>query len=83
MRQTPNPAPNAHVQDFRALVREMRQRLMLTTEQFAKRLKETPTTVSQWQYSANPTTIKTRAQLKKVLLEMGDLGKDLLEEYYP
>lgn len=83
MSQTPNPALNAHVQDIRALVREMRQRLMLTTEQFAKRLKENPTAVSQWQYSANPPTMKTRTQLKKVLIEMGDLGKDLIEKYYP
>jgi ribosome-binding protein aMBF1 (putative translation factor) len=81
MSQTPMPAPEVHVQDIQALVREMRQRLMLTTEQFAKRLKEHPTVVDRWQYSANPPTTKTLGLLKKVLIEMGDVGSDLLTEY--
>jgi ribosome-binding protein aMBF1 (putative translation factor) len=78
---TPTAAPEVPVQDIRALVQEMRKRLMLTTEQFAKRLKEHPTVVNRWQYSAHPPTTKTLGLLKKVLIEMGDVGSDLLTQY--
>jgi DNA-binding transcriptional regulator YiaG len=77
----PTATPEVPVQDIRALVREMRKRLMLTTEQFAKRLKAHPTVVDRWQYSANPPTAKTLELLKKVLVEMGDVGSDLLTKY--
>ncbi|MGB8703226.1 MAG: hypothetical protein WCD18_27730 [Thermosynechococcaceae cyanobacterium] len=76
------PASPIPKQDIRPLVQEMRRRLIYTTEQFAKRLCEKPEVVNQWQYLPKKPTKKTLEQLKKILLEMGDLGKDLLEEYH-
>ena len=54
---------------------------MLSTEQFAYRLHETPTLVHSWQYAKRRPSKKAQAQLKKVLIEMGEMGRDLIQDY--
>ena len=54
---------------------------MLSPEQFAHRLHESPTLVHSWQYSKRKPTQKGQAQLKKILVEMGTLGSDLIRDY--
>ena len=81
MGQTTLTTAEDQTQNFPALVQEMRRRLMLSTEQFAYRLHETPTLVHSWQYAKRRPTKKAQAQLKKVLLEMGEMGRDLIQDY--
>ena len=81
MGQATLTAAEDQAQNFPALVQEMRRRLMLSTEQFAYRLHETPTLVHDWQYSNRKPTKKAQVQLKKVLVEMGELGCDLIRDY--
>ena len=79
--QTTSTTAEEHTQNFPALVQEMRRRLMLSTEQFAYRIHETPTLVHSWQYAKRRHSKKAQAQLKKVLLEMGEIGRDLIQDY--
>jgi ribosome-binding protein aMBF1 (putative translation factor) len=81
MSQTTLAASEGQAQDFQALVQEMRRRLMLSSEQFAYRVQEAPTLVHSWQYSKIKPTKRAQAQLKKVLVEMGELGSDLIQDY--
>jgi DNA-binding transcriptional regulator YiaG len=81
MSQTTLTTADGQAQNFPALVQEMRRRLMLSSEQFAYRLQETPTLIHRWQYSNRKPTKKAQAQLKKVLVEMGELGSDLIQTY--
>jgi DNA-binding transcriptional regulator YiaG len=81
MGQTTSSASEGQSQDFQALVREMRKRLMLSSEQFADRLYESPLLIYSWQYFKRKPSKKAQAQLKKVLVEMGELGSDLIQTY--
>lgn len=64
------------------LVREMRKRLGLTQEEFAARLGVTFISINRWENAKTHPSKMAMKLLKGMLVEMGDRGSDLLEQYY-
>jgi putative transcriptional regulator len=64
------------------LVREMRKRLKLTQEEFAARLGVTFLSINRWENAKTHPSKMAMKLLKGLLLEMGDRGSDLLEQYF-
>lgn len=64
------------------LVYETRKRLKLTQKAFAERLGVTFISVNRWENSKSHPSKMALKLLKGLLLEMGDRGSDLLEQYF-
>jgi putative transcriptional regulator len=64
------------------LVREMRKRLKLTQEEFAARLGVTFISINRWENAKTHPSKMAMKLLKGMLVEMGDRGSDLLEQYF-
>ncbi len=64
------------------LVREIRSRLRLTQEQLAHRLGVTFMSINRWENAKSKPSKMALILLKGLLLEMGDRGSDLLEQYF-
>ena len=64
------------------LVREMRKRLRLTQEEFAARLGVTYISINRWENAKTRPSKMAKMLLKTLLLEMGERGSDLLEQYF-
>ena len=68
--------------DIATLVMELRQRLDLTQEQFAAHIGVTFPTVNRWENRrANPSPIAIKL-LRGQVEQMGEAGKDLLNQYF-
>ena len=65
------------------LVREVRQRLGLTQEQFASRLGVTFPTVNRWERGRTKPSPMAQKLLIKVVEQMGEDGADLLAKHFP
>ncbi len=63
------------------LIRELRQEIGLTQEQFAAILGFTFPTVNRWENGRNQPSPVAMKQIEKMLQEMGDRGKELLAKY--
>ena len=64
------------------LVREVRQRLGLTQEQFASRLGVTFPTVNRWEKGRSKPSGMARKLLAEMVRQMGSKGEDLLVKYF-
>ena len=64
------------------LVREMRKRLRLTQEEFAAHLGVTYISINRWENAKTRPSKMAKRLLKTLLVEMGDRGSDLLEQYF-
>lgn len=65
------------------LIRETRQRLGLTQEQFALKLGVSYQSVNRWENGRTKPLPLAMKQIKQMLKRMGDRGKDLLDKYFP
>jgi len=65
------------------LVREVRQRLGLTQEQFASQLGVTFPTVNRWEKGRSKPSPMAQKLLIKVVEQMGEDGADLLAKHFP
>ena len=65
------------------LVREVRQRLGLTQEQFASRLGVTFPTVNRWERGRTKPSPMAQKLLIKVVEQIGENGTDLLLKHFP
>lgn len=64
------------------LVREIRGRTDLTQEKLAARLGVTFPTINRWENGrAKPSPLALR-QIRDLLLQMGENGRDLLDQYF-
>ncbi len=64
------------------LIRELRLLTGLTQEQFAAELGVTYSSVNRWENGrSKPSPLAIRL-IEKMLRDMGDRGKELLEEYH-
>ncbi|MGV8081751.1 MAG: helix-turn-helix domain-containing protein [Syntrophales bacterium] len=69
--------------DISRLVRELRERTGLTQEKFAAKLGVTFPTINRWENGrAKPSPLALK-QVEDLLRDMGDRGKDLLQEFFP
>ena len=65
------------------LVRELRQRLVLTQEKFAAKLGVTTPTINRWENGrAKPSPLALQ-RIEEILKGLGKDGKDLLNRYFP
>ena len=69
--------------EISGLVREVRQRLGLTQEQFASRLGVTFPTVNRWERGRTKPSPMAQKLLIKAVKQMGNDGADLLLKYFP
>jgi putative transcriptional regulator len=68
--------------DVARLVRELRERTGLTQEKFAAKLGVTFPTINRWENSrAKPSPLALK-QIEDLLLDLGERGKDLLQEFF-
>lgn len=68
--------------DISRLIRELRERTGLTQEKFAARLSVTFPTINRWENGhAKPSPLALK-QIEQLLREMGEGGRDLLEQYF-
>lgn len=65
------------------LVREIRQRLGLTQTQLAQELGVSYQSVNRWENERNMPLPMVLKLLERMLRQMGDRGKDLLEKHFP
>ncbi len=65
-----------------ALVRETRHRLGLTQTQFAQKLSVSFQSVNRWENGHTQPLPIVLKQIEEVVKEMGESGKDLLEQYF-
>ncbi|MBW4639343.1 MAG: helix-turn-helix transcriptional regulator [Gloeocapsa sp. UFS-A4-WI-NPMV-4B04] len=65
------------------LIRETRQRLGLTQEQFALKLGVSYQSVNRWENGRTKPLPLAMKQIKQIVKRMGDRGKDLLDKYFP
>ena len=65
------------------LVREVRQRLGLTQEQFASRLGVTFPTVNRWENGRTKPSPMAQQLLITMLKQLGDDYQDLLVKHFP
>ncbi|MBD1847501.1 helix-turn-helix transcriptional regulator [Cyanobacteria bacterium FACHB-63] len=63
------------------LVRELRQRLELTQEQFASELGVTFTTINRWENRHSKPSKMAMMLIEMKVRELGDDGKDLLSYF--
>jgi putative transcriptional regulator len=69
--------------DIPRLIRELRKRTGLTQEKFAAKLGVTFPTINRWENGrAKPSPLALK-QVEDLLRDMGDRGKDLLQEFFP
>jgi len=69
--------------DISRLVRELRERTMLTKEKFVAKLGETYTTINRWKNGrAKPSPLALK-QIKDLLRGLGERDKDLLQGFFP
>ena len=71
----------AQITDMADLIREIRQRLELTQEQFAHYLGVTYLTVNRWENGHTKPSPIAMKLIDLKLREMGTLGKDLLDRF--
>jgi len=64
------------------LVRELRQRLGLTQEQFAAKLGVTFATINRWENQKSRPSRMAVMLIEGKVRELGDSGKDLLNKYF-
>jgi putative transcriptional regulator len=64
------------------LVRELRQRLGLTQEQFAAKLGVTFPTINRWENQKSRPSRMAMMLIEGKVRELGDGGKDLLNKYF-
>lgn len=64
------------------LIRELRQHLELTQEQFAAELGVTCSSVNRWENGRSKPLPLAMRKIEEVLRLRGDHGKDLLEKYF-
>jgi putative transcriptional regulator len=69
-------------QSSKNLVYQTRKRLKLTQKQFAERLGVTFVSINRWENNKSNPSKMAKKLLKGVLIEMGDRGSDLLEQYF-
>ena len=68
--------------DMPRLVRELRDRMGLTQEKFAAKLGVTFPTINRWENGrAKPSPLALK-QIEELLCEVGERGKDLLQEFF-
>ncbi|MUG98749.1 helix-turn-helix domain-containing protein [Scytonema sp. UIC 10036] len=68
--------------DIKNLIRELRQRLELTQEQLAHQLGVTYLTVNRWENNHSKPSPMAMKLIELKLKAMGELGEDLLKEYF-
>jgi putative transcriptional regulator len=69
-------------QSPKILVYEMHKRLRLTQKDFAARLGVTFISINHWENAKSQPSKMAMKLLKGLLLEMGDRGSDLLNQYF-
>lgn len=67
--------------DMAKLIQLFRQRTGLTQEQFAARLGVTFPTINRWENGRTQPSRLALMQIRNSLRELGDQGRDLLEEF--
>ena len=68
--------------DIPKLIRELRERTGLTQEKFAAKLGVTFPTINRWENSrAKPSPLAMK-QIKDLLRDLGEKGRDLLDEFF-
>lgn len=68
--------------DMAQMVRELRGRLGLTQEKFAAKVGVAFPTINRWENGrARPSPLALK-QIEDLLRNLGDRGRDLLEEYF-
>lgn len=65
--------------EIATLIRETRQRLGLTQEQFALKLGVSYQSVNRWENGRTKPLPLAMKQIKQMVKRMGDRGKDLLD----
>ena len=68
--------------EIATLVRETRQRQRLTQEQFALKLGVSYQSVNRWENGRTKPLPLALKQIKRMVLRMGNRGKDLLEKHF-
>ena len=68
--------------EIATLVRETRQRLGLTQEQFALKLGVSYQSINRWENGRTKPLPLALKQIKRMIQRMGDRGKDLLERHF-
>lgn len=63
------------------LIRELRQRLELTQEQFAAELGVTCSSVNRWENGRSKPLPLAMQKIEGILRDLGDRGQDLLAKY--
>lgn len=63
------------------LIRELRQHLELTQEQFAAELGVTCSSVNRWENGRSKPLPLAMQKIEDLLKQMGDRGKELLERH--
>ncbi|MFN6468924.1 MAG: helix-turn-helix domain-containing protein [Nostoc sp. SerVER01] len=71
--------PLTNQQNMGDLIRQIRQRLELTQEQFAHQLGVTYLTVNRWENQHTKPSAMAIKLIELKLKEMGEQGKDLLD----
>jgi len=69
-------------QSSKNLVYQTRKRLKLTQKQFAERLGVTFVSINRWENDKSNPSKMAKKLLMGVLIEMGDRGSDLLDQYF-
>ena len=63
------------------LIRQLRQELKLTQEQFAAKLGVTFPTVNRWENKRAQPSPLALEKIKEIAVQLGDRGKELLIKY--
>jgi len=69
--------------DLSRLVRELRQRTGLTQEKFAAKLGVTYPTINRWENGRVKPSPLALKQIEDLTRGLGEVGKDLLQEFFP
>jgi len=68
---------------FGYLIRELRQEMGLTQEQFAAELGVVYPTINRWENGSTQPSPMAMKLVKMKLSEVGNRGQELLERYFP
>jgi DNA-binding transcriptional regulator YiaG len=68
---------------FGYLIRELRQEMGLTQEQFAAELGVVYPTINRWENGSTQPSPMAMKLVEMKLLEVGNCGHELLERYFP
>ena len=68
--------------DMAQMVRELRGRLGLTQEKFAAKVGVAFPTINRWENGRGRPSPLALKQIEDLLRNLGDRGRDLLEEYF-